>query len=326
MNDLALDLLNLHVRFGGGAYAAQGVSLAVRAGQMHALVGESGSGKSVTARSIMGLLPNARVQVDRLLVGGRDLAGGDHAALRMARGGLVAMVFQEPARHLNPSMRIGSLISEALRTHLRTDKETTERSVRALLAAVDLDPGAIHAFPHELSGGMKQRALIALAVSCKPLLLLADEPTTALDGTIQAQIMHLLDRLRASMQMGVLLVTHDLPLVQRSADIVSVLYAGRIVERAPAAELFAWPVHPYTELLLESMPCPERRGSALRAIPGTVPDLARLPPGCAFAPRCPLATDRCRTETPPLVSIAHPDGEHPVACHRAAERISGAIP
>jgi oligopeptide/dipeptide ABC transporter ATP-binding protein len=231
------------------------------------------------------------------------------------------MVFQEPGRHLNPSMTVGKLIVEALTTHLHLNRQAAERRARELLEFVELDASTARAYPHELSGGMKQRALIALAVSCDPELLLADEPTTALDVTVQAQILALLDRLRRELKMGILLVTHGLALVQNTADTVSVMYAGAIVDRAPAAELFSWPVHPYTELLLESVPSAGHRGRPLVAVPGRVPDGAAVPRGCAFHPRCPLAIDICATNDPVLATV-RPD--HESACHRSGERTDGA--
>lgn len=317
----ALELHNLRVGFGDRTQAVRGISVAVREGEIHALVGESGAGKSVSARAILGLLPStARIRFDRLRIGGREINAADPRVLAGLRGRKVAMVFQEPARHLNPSMTVGRLIGEALVTHLQMNRRAATTRVKELLEFVDLDAATARAYPHELSGGMKQRALIALAVSCDPELLIADEPTTALDVTVQAQILALLDRLRRRLNMGILLVTHDLALVQNAADTVSVMYAGRIVDRAPAAELFSWPVHPYTELLLESVPVADHRGRPLLAVPGRVPDATDTPPGCAFHPRCPLALDHCRASDPVLETV-RPD--HETACHRTAMRIGG---
>ena len=320
MND-ALLLSDLSVTFDESIQAVRGVSLRVAAGEMHALVGESGSGKSVTARSVLGLLPaSAHVAAGRLEIGGRELSKASRPELLAIRGTTAAMVFQEPARHLNPTMTIGALIGEALRTHMGMTGDQAKSRSRELLQLVDLDASTAGAYPHELSGGMKQRALIALAISCEPTLLLADEPTTALDVTVQAQILALLNRIRSELNMGILLITHDLGLVQNAADTVSVMYAGRIVDTASADELFAWPVHPYTELLLESVPSGDRRGRPLLAVPGHVPDAGNLPSGCAFHPRCPLAIDRCRLEAP---TPAERREGHLVECHRADERILG---
>jgi oligopeptide/dipeptide ABC transporter ATP-binding protein len=318
-----LSLANLHVSFPGGIEAVRGVDLEVEPGEIHAVVGESGSGKSVTSKAIVQLLPrNASVSWDRLEIDGHRFDARRPDDLRRLRGRRVAMVFQEPGKHLNPAMTIGSLIGEAVALHLGLDRRARRARAAALMELVDLDEGALGSYPHELSGGMKQRALIALAISCDPVLLLADEPTTALDVTVQAQILDLLDRLRRELGMAIVFVSHDLGLVQTIADDVSVMYAGRVVDTAPSDELFAWPVHPYTELLLESIPSPERRGEPLRAIPGRVPDASAVPAGCAFHPRCPIAVDRCAREIPALVEYRE---HHRSACHRGGERVQGRL-
>ncbi|MFW6355350.1 MAG: ABC transporter ATP-binding protein [Spirochaetota bacterium] len=314
-----LELRNLHVTFGKSITAVRGLDLDVESGEFHALVGESGCGKSATAKAIVRLLPPAAtISWDRFTLDGTDYTTASPRAFRSLRGTRVAMVFQEPGRHLNPAMTIGQLIGEALRVHKRATGSGAPARGRELMDLVDLAPDVLSAYPHELSGGMKQRALIALAISCDPVLLLADEPTTALDVTVQAQIISLLDRLRTELGMGILFISHDLGLVQRSADRVSVMYGGRIVDAAPSAELFSWPLHPYTALLLESIPSVDRRGERLRAIPGRVPAASAVPGGCSFHPRCPIAVDRCVREVPLLVEYRP---RHRSACHRVRERL-----
>jgi oligopeptide/dipeptide ABC transporter ATP-binding protein len=316
-----LELRNLQVTFGERIRAVRGIDFTVRAGEIHAIVGESGSGKSVTARAILQLLPDtADVRWDGLSLDANDFPSPWSPELRSLRGRRIAMVFQEPAKHLNPAMTVGRLIVEALTVHKRSSGRQALAHAERLLDLVDLSSDVLSAYPHELSGGMKQRALIALAISCDPALLIADEPTTALDVTVQAQILSLLDRLRRELGMAIVLISHDLSVVQSAADYVSVMYAGKIVDCAPASELFGWPLHPYTELLLESIPVPERRGERLRAIPGRVPAASAVPSGCAFHPRCPIAVDRCTREVPLLVEYRE---RHRSACHRVRDRLLG---
>lgn len=315
-----LELENLYVQFparaaGRVVHAVRGINLTIDAGEIHALVGESGSGKSVTSKAIIGLLPeSATVSADRLAVEGTDYAHRK-AAIRSLRGTTVSMVFQEPGKHLNPSLTVGAVMREMLARHLSMGRREARRRGEELMALVELDHGAsvLDAYPHELSGGMKQRALIALAISCNPRLLLADEPTTALDVTVQRQILALIDRLRKELGMAVLFVSHDLGVVQAIADTVSVIYAGRIVDSAPAAVLFSRPLHPYTELLLDAIPEVSRRGKPLRSVPGRVPDAATIPDGCAFHPRCPIAVSECSHRMPELSEYRE---HHLAACHR----------
>jgi oligopeptide/dipeptide ABC transporter, ATP-binding protein, C-terminal domain len=304
--------------------AVRGVDLAIAAGEIHALVGESGSGKSVTSKAIIKLLPSsARVAADRLEVDGVDYAA--HAAdVSSLRGTTAVMVFQEPGKHLNPSFTIGTVMHEVLHRHLGMSKKQSRKRGEELMELVELDKGVsvLDSYPHELSGGMKQRALIALAISCGPKLLLADEPTTALDVTVQRQILELIDRLRHELGMAVLFVSHDLGVVQSIADTVSVIYAGRIVDRAPAGELFARPLHPYSELLLDAIPEVSRRGEPLESIAGRVPDASDIPSGCAFHPRCPIAGPECSSTMPELEEYRP---GHTAAClrirsHLLAER------
>lgn len=321
-----LRIEDLSVSFGRGEHrlaAVRSVGLEVRSREIHALVGESGAGKSVTARSVAGLLPQtAQLDSGSIHYDGTELTGLDREALRAFRGARIGMVFQDPGRHLNPSLRIGRQISETLEEHLGLSPAAATARARELLKQVELADAerVLRSYPHELSGGMKQRALIASAIACGPGLLIADEPTTALDATVQGQILRLILRLREELDMGVLFVSHDFGVVQAVADRVSVIYAGAIVETAPAERLFAEPLHPYTDLLISAIPEAEKRGGRLRAIPGRAPDPRRIPGGCPFHPRCPLARDVCTREAPPLREHAR---GHRSACHFAGELAGG---
>jgi oligopeptide/dipeptide ABC transporter ATP-binding protein len=294
-----------------------GVSFDLRKGETLGLVGESGCGKSVTSLSIMRLIPPpGRFEGGRVLLRGDDLLTLDERRMREVRGRDLAMIFQEPMTSLNPAHTCGEQIDEAIRLHMGLDpKGTRERTVELLRRVGIPDPeGRADEYPHRLSGGMRQRVMIAMALSCDPSLLIADEPTTALDVTIQAQILDLLARMREALGMAVLLITHDLGVVAEAADRVAVMYAGRIVEHTPAARLFETPRHPYTRGLLESLPRIGARARRLTAIPGSVPDPARFPTGCRFHPRCPLADGRCETRAPELLEAAP---GHGVACWKA---------
>ncbi len=311
-----LDVHDLTVDFlGSGApvQAVRGVDLAIGAGETFALVGESGSGKSATSLAIMGLLDRRSARVGGAVGftdedGGRDLLALDARTLRKVRGGRIAMVFQEPMTSLNPVHTVGAQIGEALRLHQRlTPVQLKARIVEALAEVGIPDPRRrASAYPHELSGGMRQRVLIAMALACRPRLLIADEPTTALDATVQIQILELLKSLQRAHGMAVLFVTHNLALVAEIADRVGVMYGGRIVETAPAAELFARPRHPYTRGLLDSLPGGHDgvRGGRLKAIPGSVVDPRTPPSGCAFHPRCGLVVERCRAASVPLAPVS----------------------
>ena len=285
-----------------------GASFSIDAGETVALVGESGSGKSVTALAIMGLLQDpGRVTRGTIRYDGRDLTKLDDRALSAIRGDRIAMIFQEPMSSLNPMLSVGGHVAEPLRLHRGLSRGETRRQAIALLDRVGI-PSAARRFddyPHRMSGGMRQRVMIAAALACRPALLIADEPTTALDVTIQAQIMDLLADLQAEFGMGILFITHDLGVVAETARRVIVMYAGRKVEEAEVGELFARPMHPYTMGLLASIPRldlmrgeVERVGQRLQEIPGIVPPLFDLPEGCAFAPRCERADDLCRRERP----------------------------
>ena len=309
----------------GAGRAVNGVSFDVRAGETLGLVGESGCGKSVTALSILGLVPSppGKVVAGTALLEGRDLLAMSERDLKDVRGNEVAMIFQEPMTSLNPVLTIGYQIGEALRRHEGLSKRSARERTVELLELVRIPEAGrrVHEYPHQLSGGMRQRAMIAMALSCNPKVLIADEPTTALDVTIQAQVLDLILDLQARLGTAVILITHDLGVIAESAHRVIVMYAGRKVEEAEVERLFAKPMHPYTQGLLASVP---RLGTGaastsarLAEIPGVVPPLTRMPEGCAFAPRCPLADDRCRTVVPPL-EARDPDG-HRVACWHAGE-------
>jgi dipeptide transport system ATP-binding protein len=304
MGSPLLDIQGLSVSFAtrGGAFkAVDGVNLSVSANEVLAIVGESGSGKSVAMLAIMGLLPwTATVSAERMVFDGQDLLGMSPRQRRKLIGADVAMVFQEPMSSLNPCFTVGWQISEALAAHTDLDRRARKARVIELLELVGIpDPAQrVGAFPHQLSGGMSQRVMIAMALACKPRLLIADEPTTALDVTIQAQIMDLLQRLRRETGMALVLITHDLGVVAESADRVVVQYAGRPVESQAASTLFTDPHHPYTAALLAALPERAVAGQPLLAIDGMVPGQFDRPAGCLFAPRCAFANTRCHAEVP----------------------------
>jgi oligopeptide/dipeptide ABC transporter ATP-binding protein len=307
----------------GLVHAVSDVSLSVRRGEIVALVGESGSGKSVTAMSVLGLVhePPARTRSGSVLFRGEQLRGMDARALRRIRGGPVGMVFQDPMTTLNPVMTIGAQIVEAIRLH-HSDLRKRAARRRALdlltLVGVPNPEVRLRQYPHEYSGGMRQRAMIAMAIANEPELLIADEPTTALDVTIQAQVLGLLKKAQAETKAATILITHDIGIVAELADRVVVMYAGRVVESASVFELFAGPRHPYTLGLLASLPRIDADEEALRPIPGSPPDMIAPPAGCAFHPRCPLARERCRTERPELIDLG---GGRQSACHFHAELV-----
>ena len=286
---------------GGPVPAVNDVSFEIRAGETLGLVGESGSGKSVTALSIMRLVqPPGRVAGGRLLFKGRDLLTLDDREMQRVRGAQIALIFQEPMTALNPVFRIGAQIAETLLVHGRaTRREAMAKAVELLRAVRITNPEArVADYPHQLSGGMRQRVLIAMALACQPSLVIADEPTTALDVTIQAEILDLLREMQSALDLSLLLITHDLGVIAGTADRVAVMYAGRIVETGPVRDIFRNPGHPYTRGLLGSMPG-GHPGQRLRAIEGAVPPLGDLPPGCAFNPRCPDRFEPCTAAPPP---------------------------
>jgi oligopeptide transport system ATP-binding protein len=313
---LAIQDLNVSFQLQHGtAYALRGIDLSLQAGEILGLVGESGSGKTVTSTCILGLLPMppARINRGRALYKGVDLLSLPEAERRRIRGREIAMIFQEPSKYLNPAFKVSEQITESLRLHLGMDKPQAMGRAAEILELVGLSDTkrVMASYPHELSGGMKQRVMIAIAVSCEPSILIADEPTTALDVTLQRQILTLIRDLRDRFSMGVLFISHDLGVVHEVSDRVSVIYAGRIVESAPRDRLFSQPLHPYTRLLLLSIPDARKRGRRLRAIPGRVPDAEHIPQGCAFHPRCPLAEEACTREVPP---IREHGPDHAAAC------------
>ncbi len=296
-----LEIQDLQIDF-GATRAVDGVSLTLDQGQCLCLVGESGCGKSVTALSIARLLatPPARYAGGEIRLQGRNVLAMSAAELRGVRGGVVSYVFQEPGASLNPVLRIGAQIRESLQLH--QPNQATDAEVVRLLQLVGIPAPVSRArdYPHQLSGGMQQRVMIAMALASRPQLLVADEPTTALDVTIQAQIIELLRDLQRQLGMAILLITHNLGLVGDLADRVSVMYAGQIVEEAPAAELLRRPLHPYTRALMGSVPEIGREQNRLQAIPGSVPSPGHWPPGCRFEPRCPTAHPECTDLRPPL--------------------------
>jgi peptide/nickel transport system ATP-binding protein len=314
-----LDIRGLTTLFDTGdreLRAVNGVHLSLEAGETLGLVGESGCGKSMLASSILRLVPPpGRIASGEIRWKGRDLVPLSESEMRRVRGREIGLVFQEPAAALNPVMTVGDQVAEPLRVHLGLSRREAKKRVVELFQAVRIaDPERrVGDYPHEMSGGMKQRVLIAAAIACSPDLLIADEPTTALDVTVQAQVLELLRRLKEEYRLAMLLISHDLGVVAENADRVAVMYAGRIVEEAPVRSIFKNPGHPYTAGLLRSLPRRSGNGRArLEAIDGTVPDLARLPQGCAFAPRCPLRFEPCDS-VPPLVEVAP---GHRAACYR----------
>jgi oligopeptide/dipeptide ABC transporter ATP-binding protein len=298
--------------------AVDGVSFSLARGRTLGVVGESGCGKSVTALSIMGLVPDppGRIERGRIVFDGTDLLRLTAGELQEMRGNRLAMIFQEPMTSLNPAFTVGDQISEGILRHRHVSREEARRQAIDLLRRVRIPSPEqrFSEYPHKLSGGMRQRVMIAMALACAPNLLIADEPTTALDVTIQAQILDLLRRLRAETGMAIMLITHDLGVVAEMADEVIVMYAGRVVERAPVQLLFERPQHPYTIGLMGSIPQLHLEQPRLAAIEGQVPNPAMPPTGCPFHPRCPFATDRCAAEAQSLRAI---EPEHAVACWRA---------
>jgi peptide/nickel transport system ATP-binding protein len=300
----------------GMVNAVDGVSFSLERGRTLGIVGESGSGKSVLSRSVMGLLPNNAIRTGEVLFEGREISGLSKDEYRALWGDEMAMIFQDPMTALNPVMKVGKQITESLRFHLGMSKQEAKETAVALLRAVKIPEAEkrFSSYPHEMSGGMRQRVVIAVALACGPKLLFADEPTTALDVTVQAQILDLLAEQQRERYMAMILVTHDLGVVAGRADEIAVMYAGRIVERAPTAVLFSEMRHPYTEALLSAIPkLDDPSHTRLVAIGGRPPDLVNPPAGCAFSPRCPYAQDRCHQERPELTpSPTTP--EHSFAC------------
>jgi oligopeptide/dipeptide ABC transporter ATP-binding protein len=322
-----LEVRNLQTQFltrGGVVRAVDGVSWDVGEGETVALVGESGCGKSVSALSIMRLVaePAGRIVGGQILFKGRDLLALSEEEMRRVRGREIGMIFQEPMTSLNPVLTVGRQLTEGLEVHLgMAPTAARERAVELLSLVGVPDPGRrLAQYPHQFSGGMRQRMMIAMALSCQPALILADEPTTALDVTIQAQILELMKGLSSQFGVAMLMITHNLGVVARYADRVNVMYAGRIIEQGTARTLYTHPRHPYTLGLLRSVPrLDEPRRARLDPIEGQPPDLTRLPGGCAFAPRCPVRVERCQVEVPPLRPVG--EGGQRSACWEAEKLI-----
>ncbi len=304
----------------GEITAIEEIDLDLNEGEILGVVGESGSGKSVTALTVMRLLPTppARIVAGRVRFGGEDLTQLSDARMQRIRGPGIAMVFQEPMTSLNPVYTIGEQLMETIRAHERLPQRALYSRAVEMLEKVGIPSAATRMadYPHKLSGGQRQRVMIAMALVCRPRLLIADEPTTALDVTIQAQILDLLMDLRDELGMAIMIITHNMGVIAETADRVAVMYAGRVVEEAPVTRLFDAPLHPYTRGLLECVPSLSEERERLIAIPGTLPEPAHRPPGCRFAPRCRYAIDVCRQTLPTLVTY---DRAHSAACLRVAE-------
>ncbi|MFI5340344.1 MAG: ABC transporter ATP-binding protein [Candidatus Methylomirabilales bacterium] len=320
-NGILLKIEGLQTHFfteAGTVRAVDGVSLMVRKGETLGIVGESGCGKSVTALSVLRLIPNppGKIVAGNIFLDGRDLLKLPEDEMRKVRGASISMIFQEPMTSLNPVFTVGDQIAEGIRLHQRLSKrESWNKAIEMLRLVRVADPDRrVKEYPHQMSGGMRQRVMIAMALSCNPQLLIADEPTTALDVTIQAQILELLSQLKTELGMAVMLITHDLGVVADTAARVAVMYAGRVVEEAPVMELFANPKHPYTQGLLSSIPRIEKseRRPRLQAIPGMVPDMLELPKGCKFQARCSKVFEPCSGEEPQLKEVAP---NHRVRCY-----------
>jgi peptide/nickel transport system ATP-binding protein/oligopeptide transport system ATP-binding protein len=299
--------------------AVDGISFSVKRGETLALVGESGSGKSVTSFSITGLVaPPGKIASGDIFLNGVNLTRQNKKQLRAIRGKSVSMVFQEPMTSLNPVLTVGEQISEVFRRHEHLNKADAKEKSIGMIKMVGIPRAEIvyGYYPHMLSGGMRQRIMIAIALACDPELLIADEPTTALDVTIQAQILELMDELIRKRGKSMILITHDLGVVAESADNVIVMYAGKAVEKAPVGELFEKPAHPYTTALLASLPDMQSEKKSLYSIPGSVPNLLYLPKGCAFCPRCSMAVKKCAEDRPALIEVSK---DHFVSCHHAGD-------
>jgi len=320
-----LEIRDLVTRFyteDGVVRAVDGNSLHLDAGETLGIVGESGSGKTVTALSIMGLIENpGRIDSGSILFRGQELLDRTPQEMQDIRGKDIAMVFQDPMNSLNPTLTVGEQVDRVLRFHTSLPREKRKKRIVELLRQVEIpEPDKrVGNYPHQLSGGMRQRVLIAMAISCNPNLLILDEPTTALDVTIEAQIFELVDKLKAQFDMGIILITHDLAVVANSCDRVIVMYAGRIVEEAPVIDLYENPLHPYTRGLLNSIPqLDKEKQERLPSIPGEVPELIILPQGCNFSPRCTYADEKCVSDDPPLMVIS---SSRKSACWKVGELI-----
>ncbi len=309
MSEVLLSVEDLHVRFrtyAGVVHAVNGMTFDVRRGEIFGLVGESGCGKTVTGFAVLRMVPSpGEIVQGRIKFQSEDLLQKSESEMQKVRGGRIAMIFQDPSASLNPVFSIGSQVTRVIRQHVSVGQDEARQRALEMFEAVGLPdpPGVLRAYPHELSGGMQQRAMIAMALSSGAELLIADEPTTALDVTIQAQILALLTELREKQSVSILLITHDLAVVAETCDRVGVAYAGDIVEMGKADDVLLRMKHPYTQGLLAALPRPTQRGHSLQSIEGSVPDGLYLPPGCPFHPRCPEAMDICQAEKPLLFSV-----------------------
>ena len=309
MGENVLEVRNLQTSFfteGGEVKAVDDVSITVPAGKTLGIVGESGSGKSVLALSILRLIQNpGKIKSGHIFFNGKDLLQVSEQEMRTIRGNEISMIFQEPMTSLNPVYTVGEQVAESFRTHRQLSKREAKKEALKMLKVVGIPSPEqrYHQYPHELSGGMRQRIMIAMALACRPRLLVADEPTTALDVTIQAQILELIKELQQQMNMSVIMISHDLGVIAETCDEVAVMYSGKIVEYSDVKTLFRQPKHPYTRGLLQSLPRHDRDQEELATIPGIVPNPFHMPQGCAFAPRCPLARDRCHKEKPELIHV-----------------------
>jgi len=314
-----LEVRDLHVEFhtrDGVAKAVNGVNYSVQAGETLAVLGESGSGKSVTAQAVMGILdmPPGRIPQGQILFQGQDMLAMSAEQRRRIRGRKIAMIFQDALSSLNPVLSVGYQLGEMFRVHQGLSRKAAKAKAIELMDRVRIPAAAerVNDYPHQFSGGMRQRIMIAMALALEPDLIIADEPTTALDVTVQAQVMDLLAELQREYNMGLILITHDLGVVADVADKIAVMYAGRIVETSPVHDIYAAPAHPYTRGLLDSIPRVDQKGQELYAIKGLPPNLLNIPPGCAFNPRCPMAQAVCRTDVPPLYRVSSTRAS---ACH-----------
>ncbi|MFI7355208.1 ABC transporter ATP-binding protein [Streptomyces avidinii] len=327
---MLLEVRDLHVEFktrDGVARAVNGVDYSVAEGETLAVLGESGSGKSVTAQAVMGILdmPPGRIAGGEILFKGKDLLKMKEEERRRIRGAEMAMIFQDALSSLNPVLSVGAQLGEMYEVHRGMSRKDAKGKAVELMDRVKI-PAAkerVGDYPHQFSGGMRQRIMIAMALALEPSLIIADEPTTALDVTVQAQVMDLLAELQRELNMGLILITHDLGVVADVADKIAVMYAGRIVEAAPVHEIYKAPAHPYTRGLLDSIPRLDQKGQELYAIKGLPPNLLAIPPGCAFNPRCPMAQAVCRTDVPPLYRVTESPVERTSACHFWKECLHG---
>jgi oligopeptide/dipeptide ABC transporter ATP-binding protein len=315
MNDISLlDVNNLQVNIGSTALV-RGLSFKLRAGEALGIVGESGCGKSLTALSIMRLLsqPPMHIESGEIIFNGQDLVRMPERSLEKIRGRELAMIFQEPMTSLNPVFSVGEQVSEVLYLHENLSAKSAQQKTQELFDKVGLSAARIaHRFPHQLSGGQRQRVMIAMSLACNPKLLIADEPTTALDVTVQAQILELIDELRQELGMAILLIAHDLGVVRHHCNQVAVMYAGQIVEFGSSTQVFSSPSHPYTRALIETIPAVNEPGKPLPSIEGTVPAPGAMPKGCAFSPRCQYSQEQCTQQTPELAE--HLQSDHQVRC------------